>query len=197
MTNLGNIMGMRTGSGEERESALQSGWTVEAAPDVSGPAAPERSERLGSRTDHGAGDAPAAPATGDAAPVSDTVAPADAATEAAAASDAAAAGPAQMSNLTVVLLGLTGGLFALFAWVWMSWAQYYADVNAAAAAGSGSIGGVLQQIVFWIAPLAPVAWFVAALALTRHQPRKLTVALVVGLIVTFPLPMIFQSGAAL
>ena len=190
-------MGMRTGSGEERESALQSGWTVEAAPDVSGPAAAEQLERLGSRPGRGAADLPAAPETGDAAPATAAGVAADAEAEAAAGSEATASRPAQMSNLTVVLLGLTGGLFALFAWVWMSWAQYYADVNAAAAAGSGSIGGILQQIVFWIAPLAPVAWFVAALALTRHQPRKLTVALVVGLIVTFPLPMIFQSGAAL
>ncbi|MFF8818400.1 hypothetical protein ACF07D_10440 [Leucobacter sp. NPDC015123] len=162
---------MRTGSGDERESALHSGWTVEATPTIEDPAVA-------------------------ATPVGAT---AEAAAESA---DEAGAGereaqPQQMSNLTVVLLGLSGGLFMLYAWVWMSWAQYYADVNAAAAAGSGSIGGVLQQIVFWIAPLAPVFWFISALVLARAHTRKLVFALVVGLIVTFPLPMVFLSGAAL
>lgn len=164
---LDNIEGMRTGSGEERESALQSGWTVEAAPSIPEPVEP--------------------------------VTPAATASERGDADDASEpdARPKQMSNLTVVLLGLSGGLFMLYAWVWMSWAQYYADVNAAVAAGSGSIGGVLQQIVFWIAPLAPVFWFISALVLARTQTRKLVLALVIGLVVTFPLPMIFLSGAAL
>lgn len=159
-------MSMRTGSGEERESALQSGWTVEANPGANDPVAPE-------------------PEVEDARDTAGALA-ADAAT-----------GPAQMSNLTVVLLGLSGGLFLLYAWVWMSWAQYYADVNAAVVAGSGSVGGVLQQMVFWIAPLAPILWFISALVLTRNRARRLTVALVLGLIVTFPLPMVFMSGAAL
>lgn len=160
-------MGMRTGSGEERESALQRGWTVEANPTTVEPVAPE--------------------------PVIEVV---DDSSETTGASQENGR-PAQMSSLTVVLLGLSGGLFLLYAWVWMSWAQYYADVNAAVAAGSGSIGGMLQQIVFWIAPLAPVFWFLAALALTRNRTRRLVGALVLGLIVTFPLPMVFLSGAAL
>lgn len=158
---------MRTGSGEERESALQSGWTVEANPTPVEPVVP--------------------------APVPEVEADAEAETESAAAGDR----PAQMSNLTVVLLGLAGGLFMLYAWVWMSWAQYYSDVSAVTAAGSGSIGGVLQQVVFWIAPLAPILWFLSALLLARSRARKLTVALVLGLIITFPLPMVFLSGAAL
>ncbi|WP_235590556.1 hypothetical protein [Leucobacter sp. G161] len=165
--NLDNIVNMRTGSGEERESALQSGWTVEANPKIVEPVAPE--------------------------PVIEVV---DDTTDAAGA-DADTGRPAQMSSLTVVLLGLSGGLFLLYAWVWMSWAQYYADVNAAVFAGRGSIGGMLQQIVFWIAPLAPIFWFLSALALTRNRTRRLVCALVLGLIVTFPLPMVFLSGAAL
>lgn len=159
---------MRTGSGEERESALQGGWIVEANPEASAPSAPSAMEPAEGEARAAAGLAPEA-----------------------------ATGPAQMGNLTVVLLGLSGGLFLLYAWVWMSWAQYYADVNAAVAAGSGSIGGVLQQTVFWIAPLAPILWFVSALVLARNRARRLTVALVLGLIVTFPLPMVFMSGAAL
>ncbi|KAM9863932.1 hypothetical protein ACI1US_00091 [Leucobacter sp. BZR 635] len=165
--NLDNIVSMRTGSGEERESALQSGWTVESAPTNVEPVIPEPV----------AADEPAAADESEPGAVSDR--------------------PAQMSNLTVVLLGLAGGLFLLYAWVWMSWAQYYADVNAAVAAGSGSIGGALQQIVFWIAPLAPIFWFLSALVLTRTRTRSLVLALVLGLVVTFPLPMVFLSGAAL
>lgn len=160
-------MSMRTGSGEERESALQSGWTVEAHPETVEPVVPDPEQE------------DAAAHTSDAGEADSTSA------------------PAQMSSLTVVLLGLSGGLFLLYAWVWMSWAQYYADVNAAVVAGSGSIGGVLQQIVFWIAPLAPIFWFISALVLTRNSTRKLTLALVIGLVVTFPLPMVFLSGAAL
>ncbi|GAA1317327.1 hypothetical protein ACFSWE_10730 [Leucobacter albus] len=161
---------MRTGSGGERESALQSGWTVEAPPESVEPAAPVQ-------------------------PVDPVAALSP---EGELADDAeAAAGPAQMGSLTVVLLGLTGGLFLLFAWVWMSWAQYYSGVNAATVAGSGSIGGALQQIVFWIAPLAPVFWFLSALVLARKRTRVLVAALVIGLVVTFPLPMVFSSGAAL
>lgn len=155
---------MGSGSGDERESALQSGWTVEAAPSPAEVVPPE--------------------------PVREPESPAEG-------PEVAATSGEQMSNLTVVLLGVSGGLFLLFAWVWMSWAQHYAGVNAAVAAGSGSIGGALQQIIFWIAPLAPVLWFISALALVRQHPRKLIVALVLGLIVTFPLPMVFLSGAAL
>ena len=163
-------MTMRTGSGEERQSSLQSGWTVQAAPKANEPETPVSA-------------------------IAREEAPA--ATAAAAADDQATNARPQLGNLIVVLLGLGGGLFMLYALIWMSWAQYYADVNAAAAAGSGSVGGVLQQIVFWAAPLAPVFWFVSALVLTRSNTRRLVVALVLGLVVTFPLPMIFQTGAAL
>ena len=154
--------------GGTRESALQSGWVVETA----------------------ASEQP---------PVTDAVIePADTPSDAAGEDGSAAEGSqAQLGNLAVVLLGLAGGLYLLYAWVWMSWAQHYAGVNAAAAAGSGSIGGALQQIVFWISPLAPILWFATALVIHRAHQRKLAIALIIGLIVTLPLPMIFSSGASL
>lgn len=157
---------MRKGSGEERESVLQSGWTVEGREQEPQPVAiePQDEVQVESEEQEPSGDESA---------------------------------PAQMGNLTVVLLGVSGGIFLLFAWIWMSWAKHYAGVNAAVAAGSGSIGGVLQQIVFWIAPLAPVLWFIAAVVLVRNQPKKLALALLLGIIVTLPFPMIFSSGAAL
>jgi hypothetical protein len=162
---------MRTGSGEERESSLQSGWTIQPDPKPVEPA-------------------PAA-ATPSTEPATEADGPADSSEPSAVAPDA------QLSNLTVVLLGLAGGLYLLFALVWLSWAQGYSAVNAAVAAGSGSVGGVLQQIFFWIAPLAPILWFFSALVLARKRTRALVVALLLGLIVTFPLPMVFASGAAL
>src|SRR5690606_36459152 len=108
-----------------------------------------------------------------------------------------AARPTQKSNAMVVFLGLAGGIYLLYSWVWLSWAQYYAENNAATAMGSGSVGGVLQQIVFWIAPLAPVLWCITAIVLLRNSHRSLAIALLVGFIVLMPLPMIFARGAAL
>lgn len=160
---------MRREPGDERESAIQSGWTVEGRHDT---VEPEPTELEAAETHI------------DADAAGDLV-------------DGEGDQPQQMSNLTVVLLGLVGGISLLYAWVWMSWAQYYSTVNASVAASSGSIGGVLQQVVFWIAPLAPVLWFISALVMQRRNARRLTIALILGLIVTFPLPMVFASGAAL
>lgn len=161
---------MATGSDEERKSAASRGWTVEGPSE-----APEPVENFPAEEEAG----PDSVDSGEGAEPSE--------------------GPrdGQMSNLTVVMLGVTGGISMLYAWVWMSWAQFYSGDNAAVAAGSGSIGGVLQQIVFWIAPLAPVLWFITALALHRHEPRRLAIAVGVGLLVTFPIPMVASMGAAL
>lgn len=167
---------MPTESSSGRESALQRGWTVESKPDLS--SAPGKAPVLTTETQ---------------APVR------------AAGSEGEVQAPrsegiperAQLGNLTVVMLGLTGGIYMLYAWVWLSWAQYYSVVNAAVVEGSGSIGGVLQQIVYWIAPLAPILWCVAAIIMHKQNPKKLALALGIGLIVLLPLPMIFASGAAL
>ena len=98
--------------------------------------------------------------------------------------------PGQLSNGALVLLGLIGGLYLLYTIVWFSWANYYSAVNSAVAEGSGSLGGVLQQLVFWIAPLAPVLWFSSVLVLCRESrfARKL-IWLLVGAVVLVPLPM--------
>lgn len=151
-----------------RESALRSGWTVES--------------------EDGPGEAPLH---------LDTLDGRESSVELPETEERGAAQGSQLSNLAVVLLGLTGGLFLLYAWIWLSWAQHYSAVNAAVAAGSGSIGGVLQQIVFWIAPLAPILWFVAALVIHRRNSRRLALLIAIGLIVLVPLPALFSSGAAL
>lgn len=170
---------MPTENGGERESSLQSGWTVEGRAETTGAAA-----EASTAPEVVAGSLNDVDGAGQAADIDEVSGDTD---------DA----PAQMGNLMVVLLGLTGGLYMLFAWIWLSWAQYYSETNAVTASGSGSIGGILQQIVFWIAPLAPVLWFLSAFFMLRGKPRALTIALVIGLIVLVPLPMIFTRGAVL
>ena len=152
---------------KRRESSLASGWTIEP-------------------------DEPIVPAEVDAA-VS-TPEAADMATDDALRSREHSP---QVSNAALVLFGVFGGLYILYTWVWITWAQYYADVNSATAAGSGSIGGVLQQIVFWAVPFAPALWFLSALVLCRRRTSRLAIALLLGALVLVPVPMFISSGAAL
>lgn len=155
---------------EARESTLASGWTVEE----DAPATPEPESPA----------VPGAAAASEARPGSD--------------SEPEPAGPQQMSNGALVLMGVIGGIYLLYTYVWMTWAQYYAGVNTAVAANSGVIGGVLQQIVFWAAPVAPALWFLSAVLLNRgRSTRRLAVALIAGAILLVPLPMLMSSGGAL
>lgn len=101
-----------------------------------------------------------------------------------------------VSNGALVVLGVFGGLYLLYAWGWFIVAQAYSSVNAWAAAGSGSVGGVLQQIVFWAAPLGPVLWFSIALLLSRGgRTKRLAIMLLVGAVVLLPLPMLIARGS--
>ena len=168
-----------------RESALASGWTVEGdpapAPQRGAPADPDRSASDAPRAESGAsGGADAGDGAGPAgAPARD---------------DADA--PAELSNAALVLLGVLGGLYLLYAWIWLSWAQFYAEQNASVAASSGALGSVLQQIVFWAAPLAPILWFVSVLVLCRGAgTRRLAAWLVLGAVVLLPLPVFGGGGA--
>jgi len=167
-----------------RESSLASGWTIEAdeAPHLDG--APE---------------APGPEAHAEEAPGQEAHAEAGFSSDAAAdaAADAVSAAPerAQLSNGTLVILGVLGGLYLLYAWIWLSWASYYAGANAELAAASGAIGGTLQQLVFWAAPLAPILWFLAAMALNRGRTKRLVLWVAIGAIVLLPLP-VFSGGGS-
>lgn len=157
------------GGRESRESRIAEGWTVEADP------AP------------GLAVAPVAP---DAAPGGDP------ATDDAITEPAEGGGPRQLSNGGLVVLGAIGGVYLLYTLVWFSWANYYSSVNSAVADGSGAIGAVMQQIVFWIAPFAPALWFWAVLVLNRGASLgRLMLWLLIGAVVLVPLPM-FVFGAA-
>ena len=150
---------------ESRKSNLDSGWIVEGD---------AREAELA--TD--AHDAPGA--TDEAILVGDSPDASEALTEP----------PSQLGAGSLVLLGVLGGVYLLYAWVWLSWAQYYSDVNLQLAAGSGVVGQVAQQVFFWLAPLAPVLWFLAVLFANRGAATwKLALWLLIGAVVLVPLPM--------
>lgn len=168
---------------EARESALASGWRVEAesadAPDsrpqLAVPSDPMRPDDSVSRPDTLSDDKSPLPAD-------PTV------------TEDLAAAPA-ISNGALVVLGVFGGLYLLYSWGWFIIAQAYAEMNAYTAAGSGALGSVLQQIVFWAAPLAPALWFFVSLIVSRGgRTKRLALSLFVGAIVLVPLPMLITQG---
>ncbi|MBO1902124.1 hypothetical protein J4H92_09210 [Leucobacter weissii] len=149
-----------------RESRLASGWTVEE-----GPAAEPGIEQPPMQADPGAEPTP----TADPQPRDERE---------------------QLGNGTLVLLGVIGGLYLLYTWVWLSWANHYAGLNAELAGDAGVLGSILQQTMYWAAPLAPALWFFSALLLNRGERTwRLALWLVIGAIVLVPLPM-FDLGTA-
>lgn len=156
-----------------RESALAGGWTVEGEAD------------------------PAGPPSGDTAP--NVAAPAETVDETgdarAAEAEVVDQGRPEVSNGALVSLGVFGGVYLLYTVGWFIVAQAYSTVNALTAAGSGSLGGILQQMVFWAAPFAPALWFVTAFALSRgKRTAQLAILLAVGAVVLLPLPMLIARG---
>lgn len=157
---------------ERKQSSLVSGWTVEA--------------------EVGPGDDPARPAA--------EVNPSTPQFGADASGDAGSADvespQTQLGNGALVLFGVFGGLYLLYAWSWFVIAQAYVEFNAIAIASSGVLGGFLQQAVFWAAPFAVALWFLLTVLLQRHRTLRLTIWLVVGAVVLVPLPMLWTGGAA-
>lgn len=165
---------------EARASALASGWVVEGEESAS----TDGASREPTASDHGPTEAGA---TAEAAAAdTGTAEPGDAET--------AEAESEQASNAVLVLLGVFGGLYALYTWGWFVVAKAYADFNTTVAAGSGSFGQVLQQILFWAAPFATVLWFLSALLFLRKRAFWLAVALVLGAVILLPLPMLVVSA---
>lgn len=97
----------------------------------------------------------------------------------------------QVSSIGLMLLGVFGGLYLLYTWGWFEIAQVYSAINDATASGSGVIGGVLQQIVFWLAPVAPATWFLTTYLFTKQRGSlALLVGLILGAVVLLPFPLI-------
>lgn len=162
---------------EARASALASGWTVEG--DTPTLAQDEAAEVLAGQDPAGG----AIAAAGDADLGSEP--------------DESQLGAPGLSNAAIVLLGAFGGIYLLYAWGWFVIAQYFSAINALTAAGSGLVGGILQQIIFWAAPAAPIAWFVAAILMTRGRgSAKLALGLIVGALVLIPVPLLITGAAS-
>lgn len=167
------------GEREARESRIASGWIVEGDPDPISPATAAAVDPAALASVTGAGGA-----AGDAGDLAADTSMAD-----------APAPRTQMSTGMLILLGVLGGVYLLYTWVWFSWASYYSSLNAVVAEGSGSLGAIMQQIVFWAAPLAPILWFVSVLVVVgTSRSRAVMIWLLVGAIVLVPLPML--SGGA-
>lgn len=99
------------------------------------------------------------------------------------------------SNAALVFLGVLGGVYLLYAWIWLSWAQSFASFNAQAAGAAGSLGGALQQFVIWLAPLAPILWFAAAVLMNRGSFKKTVLWVLIGALLLLPLPVFSGVGA--
>lgn len=167
---------------ESRESALASGWRVEAEPNatVDGPA---QAGLSGSTHPDDSATRVSVLSEGEDGSSPDTALTQDPGTS------------PSISNGALVVLGVFGGLYLLYSWGWFIIAQAYAEMNAYAAAGSGSVGSALQQIVFWAAPLAPALWFFVSLVVSRGgRTKRLAWSLFLGAIVLVPLPMLIAQG---
>ena len=160
----------------DRQSNLASGWTVSdralgaGASDRAVDSEPEGHAQQASQSATGVQSAPA-----------DT--------------DDGAVTSSQVSNLTLVILGVIGGIYLLYSVGWFLIAQYFSAVNNITASSSGLIGGVLQQMVFWSAALAAPLWFLSSLLLARgKKPVFMSAYLLLGLIILMPWPLFIAGG---
>ncbi len=156
-----------------RESSLASGWIVEAA-------------------DTGdVGDVSAASA-GSPAAQADPPPPGDGESV----TGAPTAEGRQLSGGALVMLGVLGGLYLVYTWIWFSWAKFYVDlVGPGLEISLGALGSVLQLTLYWAAPLAPALWFIAVLLLNRDAKAwRLALWLLVGAVLLAPLPYLMWGA---
>lgn len=123
-----------------------------------------------------------------------SAAPAPEATQATATDEAegdAGDAPQPVGTMTLLLLGILGGVYLLYTVGWVL----------------GGIGMqlpvtftlpvVLYQAALWLAVLAPALWFVAVLAATRgSRPWVRIVWLVAGAVLLIPWPFVVSGGGA-
>lgn len=97
----------------------------------------------------------------------------------------------QLSSVSVMLLGVFGGLFMLYTWSWFVVAQAFAELVEP----ESLMGGIPQQIMHWVGVAAPATWFVVAYLVTKKRGSlMLALALILGAVVLFPLPLNFGGG---
>lgn len=103
-----------------------------------------------------------------------------------------------LSNIALMLLGVLGGVYLLYTWAWFETASVNAEANAATASDSGILGVILQQIMLWIAPLAPLLWFITSILAAKRRTGVIALLLILGLIILLPFPVLTSilGGAA-
>jgi hypothetical protein len=120
-----------------------------------------------------------------------TARPAHAAAPATAGAEVDAAGdqPAVLGNVALVALGLIAGAYLFFAVGWL-----IAGLRLQVLSGV-LVSPVMYTAGVWGAALAPVVWFVAALALTRRSRAWVRFSwLIAGIVLLVPWPFL-QTGA--
>lgn len=103
----------------------------------------------------------------------------------------------QPSPISLVLYGILIGCYALYSWVWFSWAQFYGEVNAALAERLGMFAAVVSFCIYWLTPLAPALWFMTTTVMHPLFSRKNILWLLLGLVALVPLPFFFTQGSVL
>ena len=166
--------------GVARESSLAAGWTVEADAEPDTAAIPR----------DGVPDSARAAAS---LPAGETPATDEAVGTAGAAVTAV---PQQLSNSMMIMLGVFGGLYLAYLWIWYTWAKFMVTVTAAQLSfTTGTVGAILQTILYWLAPLAPALWLIATLRANRGgRSRGMALWLVIGAVVLLPLPYVLSGG---
>lgn len=156
-----------------RESALAKGWVVEGSDEAS----IEASSTHAALND---------------APESESAKEVLSAPEA----DAEYSGSGQLSNAMIVLLGIIGGLYLIYVWIWFSWADFVASASGPGLPYmQGSLGAGIQLTLYRLVPLAPVLWFITVVLAHRGKPRgRLTLWLIIGAVLLVPLPYFFWGA---
>lgn len=103
----------------------------------------------------------------------------------------------QRSGFLLLVLGVFGGLYLLYSLGWIEIAKAYSPLNEVAASSSGSVGAIFQNLFFWVAPLAPISWYIVSITLTKRlSTLGPLVLMLIGAIVLFPYPFVLAGGSA-
>ncbi|MWB99910.1 hypothetical protein [Agromyces seonyuensis] len=120
---------------------------------------------------------------------------ADADDDAADAADADHERTDRLGSIELVALGVLGGVYLLYTIGWLARASslstYYAVDQSVDA-----LGHVMFVLGTWLAVLAPAAWFATTLWLARGHRVARVAWLVVGAVLTMPVPFLFGFGVS-